>query len=507
MKQVLLLADQPFQLNLMSALAKNLREKHVSVSIFLTDLFTFVYGPHLIENLVQDLGLDVITLESEFRSWQIRGEPDSSQTREARIRLLSFETLSSRGRNLTTLRLTDPYTNGFEFEDWYLPISKAWLDVAHADIISRCQRTFQDLQPDLIVSIDNCQLSTNIFHALAQDTCTFITFQNSRIGARWLPRFDFAIGDYRVSQQMMPKSISRELLPGEFDIFKQQVKQLHNGLYRSPAVEYGTRIRRRGLSSRQYFFKVVKEVKDILIHTPRSILLGPRSRNFKVRRFDQNFFRINIFEAKRRLANLLPDRSINPKQFRSSGYFFWTLHYRPEGSGLVLGLGRDEFGELINVANLLASQGELLVIKENPLMFGTRRRKDMKSLSELSNVIFAPRFSNPIDWIVNSKGVIGISGTSLLEAAILGVPAYALGFPEFLPSVWSQDEMSIEDFLINCINRDIPSKETSVDDYLKYVLKNSSDQDVLLNPTTGATELKDSIERMSEIIQKTLIEC
>lgn len=506
MKKVLLLADQPFQLELMASVANSLRENKIMVSIFVTDLFTFVYGPHLIERIFQDLHIEVMSLEREFRTWQIRGEPDASRLSIARTQLDRFSLVTSRGRKLETLRLTDPYTNGFEFESWYLPISEEWKDVAHSDIISRCQMTLEQFQPDLIASIDNCQLSTNVFHALAQESCTFITFQNSRIGTRWVPRFDLAIGNYQDSKLKMPKSISKDLAAGETESYLKQLRNSKKVLYRSPAIEFGSRLNENGISKKEYYRNALSEIKDILIHTPRSIILGPRSRNFKVRRFDQNFFRINIFEAKRRLVNLFPDKIVSPKDFESVGYFFWTLHYRPEGSGLVLGYGQDEFVYLKEVARLLDSTGMFLVVKENPLMFGTRSKKDLRMLSELKNVFFAPRFSNPMDWIAESKGVIGVSGTSLLEAAILGIPSYALGVPEFLPAVWSKDDISLNEFLANCIDGSITCKEEKLYDYLQFVLENSSDDDVLLSPGSNKSQLMRSVERMSDIIQKSLFD-
>ena len=197
--KVLLLADQPFQLKVMSYLAERLMTFDIEVDIALTDLFTFVYGPDLIEEATKILGKDLISLKEEFVSWQERGNPDPDRLKEAKLKLQKFSELSSAGRSMETIRRCDPYTNGFEFESWYLYISPEWKDVAHADILKKCEYISSEICPNLIISIDNCQLLTNFLHAMTASTIPFITFQNTRINSRWVPRSDFAIGSHKNS--------------------------------------------------------------------------------------------------------------------------------------------------------------------------------------------------------------------------------------------------------------------------------------------------------------------
>lgn len=193
---ILLLANQPFQLEIMCRLAKELQEQGLMTRLFLTDLYTIIYAPEIIDRAQKEIGSEIITLKSEFISWQDKGEPDPERVMKATAVLELYNDLNSQGRNLATLRLTDPYTNGYEFNSWYLPISKNWQDVAHAETLLKCQSVVLDTRPSIIVSIDNSLLPTNFIHALTENHCTFITFQHTRIGSRWMPRYDFALGSY-----------------------------------------------------------------------------------------------------------------------------------------------------------------------------------------------------------------------------------------------------------------------------------------------------------------------
>lgn len=72
-----------------------------------------------------------------------------------------------------------------------------------------------------------------------------------------------------------------------------------------------------------------REFLELLIHIPRSIFRGPSSRKLEVRRFDQNFLKINFAEGKRRLAKFLPDHSLTPHDLGTKGFFFLDASLSP----------------------------------------------------------------------------------------------------------------------------------------------------------------------------------
>lgn len=504
-KRLLLLADQPFQLLAMSLLAKKLVASGHMVTILVTDLFTFIYGPNLISEAKERGSCEVLTLEDIFRSWQYRGEPPPFRLSQARKKLNQASSLTSLGRDFETLRLTDPLTNGFEFSSWYLHISAEWKDVAHADIITYLESLFTRIKPEIIVSIDHTQFATNILHAISSSKCKFITFQNARFGSRWVARFDLAFGSISDADLNVPGAPSLEV-ETEIDIFVEEFTQTNDPIYPAPSLILGEKFKRQnGASFLKFFYPFLREILDIGVHTIRSIVLGPRTRKIKVRRFDQNFIKINLIEAKRRISQFFPDSGVDISMFPSQSFFFWTLHYRPEGSGLVLGLGKDELSLVNLVAQELQESNQVLIVKENPFMYGTRNRKDIRRILTNSNVHFARRYSSSKNWIKNSRAVIGISGSSLLEAALLDVPSFAFGKPEFLSCVWSQNEMTFSDFVKRCTSNQIRPRKSELRNYMRYIFRNSTADDVMLNALTSTHQLNNTINRMASFIDSSLM--
>lgn len=505
--RVLLLADQPFQLRLMSELAKLLESKNIETKILVTDLFTIIYAPALIAESSLLINGEIVTFMEEFDTWQKKGQPPISRISEARKQISKFHDGHFAGRDFNTVRLTDPYTNGFEFNYWYLNISSEWRDVAHSDISRKCVSILESFSPSLIISVDNCQFATNVMYGLSKDSSKFITFQNTRIGSRWVARYDFAIGSYLNSVEIGPMKSpdERPRLEFEIDSFINEFQQENDSLYKSPSLILGNPYRKESSSSlSRRIYASVKEMGNIVLHATRSVLLGPGTRSIKVRRFDQNHLRIQMFEAKRRLCNLLIKEKEVSYKFESSNYFLWSLHYRPEGSGLVLGFGLDEFVFIEQVAEVLKSFGQILVVKENPLMFGTRRSVDLKRLRSHSNLVYLSRSPYSKNLMRNAKGVIGVSGTNLLEAALLGIPSYAFGEPEYLPSVWSVKDLTLLDFVTGCLDGKIRSRNLELRAYLRFVFLNSTDNDSMLNALNSLDEMQNDIERMQEIVLRTL---
>ena len=498
---ILLLADQPFQLLLMGEVAKNLKLQGQSVSILLTDLYTFIYGPDLIEKVSDEVGLPVLNFQSNFQSWQSKGEPRDEKWQQAERILLKYSNIKSCGRDLETIRKTDSHTNGFEFSSWYLEISKKWSDVAHAEIMARCEEILGHVRPRLIVSIDNCQFATNVIHAMSRGKSQFITFQNSRIGTRWIARFNLAYGSHKLESPFVLQN--ETTLENQIKAQNLIDSYFSSGdpIYASPGLELVSDFRfgQKKLRSKS-IENILREIRFLSLHVPRSVITGPRTRKIRVRRFDQNHLKIQRFELKRRLKNFVIDKGEEISNFNTSNYFFYALHYRPEGSGLVLGHGEDEILRIVETCKILEGLNQMLVIKEHPLMYGTRDKKDLKVLSQITNLKFAKRFSNSREWVRKSLGVIGISGTVLLEAAILKKPSFAFGAPEFIETIYSHSDLDLETFVSRCVAGSLPSKERELLDYISLVIANSTDSDTPLNPLQSWEKMGSDVNRMSKIL-------
>jgi hypothetical protein len=183
-------------------------------------------------------------------------------------------------------------------------------------------------------------------------------------------------------------------------------------------------------------------------------------------------------------------------------FFLWGLHARPEGSVLVLGRGKDEIDELLKCAKMLP-EGCVLIVKENPEMFGLRDLFFYRKLESAKNILLADPFSATWDFLENSSGVLGISGTLLLEAEILGKPAFAIGEPEFYGILAGSKGKDLSVFLSQTLaNHHVASREAVIA-YIALVIKDTITQDLYSenkpNQSLTLTQIIESPENQSGI--------
>lgn len=111
-------------------------------------------------------------------------------------------------------------------------------------------------------------------------------------------------------------------------------------------------------------------------------------------------------------------------------FVLYFLHAVPEGSTLTLGDEHDEISLIRSIRQSLGVEIQL-VVKENPIMVGDRPFSYYRELRALPNLHLVPPSAPNIDLIRKSCGVAGISGSALLEAALLSKPTLCFGYPEF----------------------------------------------------------------------------
>ena len=149
-------------------------------------------------------------------------------------------------------------------------------------------------------------------------------------------------------------------------------------------------------------------------------------------------------------------------------YFYYPLHFRPESSTLTLGRHIDDDFAIDYIARLLPI-GSYLVVKENKHMIPERKISFYRKLQKYNNVILVDSSLSSSNLILNSLGVLSVSGTALLEASILGKPSHALGNPEFENYLTSHGLDSLENFLLNCVYNK-PVNTNLILAYLDFVL-------------------------------------
>ena len=498
MKKILLLADQPFQLAIFSEVAKNLVKLGFEPIILMVDFFTFLYGAKFIIDREKLALCKIYTLEKLFIEWQGKFKPLSIDDFDF---MRNWEKKYCSSRSLETIFKSDAITNGFEFDLWYLKLSDKWKKRIQYDILQFCEDFYLKFSPDIIVSIDNCTLPTNLLFTMSKiDNKKFITFQNARVANRWVARLDFAYGmDERLYSEIINSEFSREETLKAKELvhaLEKKSEAIYNSFSLSSTKD--TEKKLQGLKSASYF---LKDLKLWLIYATKQILFGNSSRKYRVRRVDQSFLKVVVSQFRAIFTPYFYNffRNFVNLEDIGSKYFFWPLHFRPEGSGLVLGDGVDEVIALKNFAELLPKNA-ILLVKENPLMYGSRKFGFYKNLINHPKIVLLNPYSNSILAIKKSLAVVGISGTALLEGSILKIPTWSFGNPEFLPFLSGNGWVGVDKFISNCISGEFLKDEIDIFPYICYIMRNSSEADVPLFPASDPYNMPLNINRMLNYI-------
>jgi len=507
--RVLLLANQPNQLFSMALLSKKLIDSGVTCKIVLVDYFTYLYGKDFIIKMQNEYNCEIITSEELFRSWQIDSNP--TVTRQfANEYFLYWSNKFSRKRTLETILRTDAYSNNFERSLSCFDVSKEWVIQSHYDILKWCEDIIIKNNPGLIVSIDMELLPTNIIFEMSQTLgIPFITFIDSRILNRWVSRKDLAYGmSLELQSKIFTRSYETNNNP-DVENFISYFKLTNIGSYKSLSSNLSANSRKYFAHVIRYFQMLLFDLLKYFLWVVKMFRSAPNSRAFRVIRFDQSFKKLWKSEFRRLILpyKIRFDKNFIDKADHAENFFFWSLHDRPEGSGLVQGDGLDEIDILIKFARLIPDNYKILV-KENALIYGLRNKSIYKKLLLESNVILVNPYVNSREFILKSLGVVGMSGTVLLEAGILEKPCWAIGNPEFAPALCGFGFEGINDFISDCINGtiDISKLKLRIRQYLKYIFENSTVVDLPLSRTHDPELIKYNVERMFNTIKTELYE-
>jgi len=497
--KIVLLADQPHQASFIAPIANELLKikNDIKFSIVFTDYYTFLSRQDFLRGINAGFPGEVVHLEEIYKAWQ--EAPDEPFVDFDFLAQWERENCSE--RSLDEIERTNQLVYADERSQWHIPITELWKKKVLIDTIKWCESYLEVFQPSVFVSAGNATLATNIFYTLAKKKgISFFTLVPSRIGNRILLREDFAYG---VSEELLTEAmeLSRDETLNEQAIdLAIGITQQKRGAYDSYQIymsEHFSDKRRRLLSS------FIRDFRKFLGRTYARTLIYKRGYEFPVKRIGENYLRMTFYDIRRILCqylHLVGVFNYGTKEVPTERYFLWALHMRPEGAISTLGDGRDEIEELYRSANLLPD-GYFLAVKENPEMFAQRRRGFHRRMKKHPRIILVDPFSPVFPLIESSVGVIGISGTVLLEAAILNKPACALGHAEFDRFLTDHGWESAENFIEKCISGVDVNALNKILPYLCYVIKNTDERDTPpwhdWLKKSEATEIKETQSRLA----------
>jgi len=468
--KALFLADHPWSTSLLSQVIYSFERSSESYSEIEMSIVDYYQIQHLVESLrsfCERSNFKISTQEENFRKWQAREQlVDENELDDF---LADWERKNCTSRTLRQIELTNRFLYAYEDEAWLLKVTPVWRKRILYDTIKWCEEKLNEFGPDFVLSIERANLIVNIMQVLCENrNIKFYSLIPARIENKWILASNFGLE----MSQMVYRQVSEQKMNLESIRFISQIRSSLTGSYRS----FASRSRQNFNISKtaqynQFFVNIINQFKQLYSR----VFIETHLRLLKPRRLEQNYFKLTLFEFRKLLFIFLRISGIKSGgnfSLPQQPYILWTLHTRPEDSTLVLGEGKDEVDELFKFASILPKD-LVLVVKESPIMFGTRKRNFYRRLKSLPNVYLLDCFFETQIAIKQSVGVVGISGTSILEASLLRVPSTALGKTEFDKLLDFSGWDGVGEFLRNLNSHDFSNQFGMFEKYVSWVYENS----------------------------------
>lgn len=501
MHRILGIACEPWQTKIISQVLQQFynQNQNSNLVLALTDFYHFVHNVPLEDSIPHDLPIKIITQNDIYKSWQSNLEEESELLK---INLAKWEIENCKKRSLSEIESGNALTNQWEREAYWLPFSDYWRKRVLVDTIEWCENLMEESNPSVVISIERAELSNSVIDLICnRKKIPYLTLIPSRIESRWIVRTDFGYGCGLETQIAIDSAVECVSCQKEAKEYVKLFKNSHQGAYSSIAYSdsqiFSDRIDPRAT------IRVVKELKKLISDIYYRHIIVPKEMSIKPKRFEENHLRFTGVKIRRWIYRIF--RSLGIKKWGvtripDKPYIFWALHGRPETSVMVLGDGKDEI-ELIEEIVKDLPAGYILAIKENPVMFGLRGKKFYKRLQENKRIMMIDAFMNTNQLIKSSSGVMGISGTVLLESAILGKPVCILGKPEFMCEFEYVGWNSYITFFNALQTKNLNTEIETATRYLQYIFHNSTSDDVPYFSEVQSANTQKMIRRFASILE------
>lgn len=343
---------------------------------------------------------------------------------------------------LERLFATDHVFSCEERRPYYLPMASSAKLYVFEKVVARCQQTLAEFEPTDIVMIGDNYLVKNVFASLAANigipvhviratrVSNFGVVQPFWPDQEWASEF--------LHRPSSPLSIPDQALRERLPYAPQSGRHLATlAAYRGRGMRFlfsrlPTFVRQR-LSERIAHRKFVRY----------PLVAGLTWVYTSSRALTAMYGLLRILRSSLFLAGWTRLESAHIQE----PFVLVPLHTRPESSSLTQGRGFRDEDVLEQLVRQIRKQENRLQVYalENPSSIGDNRKGLYDLCSDLGVTVLSPIADTP-DLIRRAEAVVSLSGTALLEAEQVGVPAFAVGHPEFRPFLAS-DKMSLDQFL------------------------------------------------------------
>jgi hypothetical protein len=425
--------------------------------------------------------------------------------------LKRFEKKYCINKNLIQLGMTDPmlFSHHHYRRPYYCGWKNDWLQFSMIECLLRwLEGIFDEFSPDLIFSIDRNYFIKNAAVVIAEKKeCHVVSLFAGRVGNYWGinrvagfphedPNYNEFIrrSDYALDLSGARKNVESMVLQNE-------------GLYQSHS---RIKIQQKKLitvpaainSLLGSLIRVTKNVINRKVYSKESISLNNgceimTSSTIKVYIY---YFRIAINQMRYVLQK--PFKTEIPE----SDFLLFPLHTIPESSTMTYSTEYYE-SDLIRFISKELPANMYLVVKENANMIGERFWKFYKDIQCLPNVIMLDPMVPTGTVIQSSKGVVGITGTALLESTLMGIPTHCFGMPEFLPAINSCGYGDFPHFAVGCQEGTVSAKKGIAMMHVQYILDNGVSIDLNSIRKPGQANSNKTLENITNLLLDEIKEC
>jgi len=319
------------------------------------------------------------------------------------------------------------FTTNYHDRSYYVPSSYEqqiyWLELNYKKIF----QILDIFKPDIILDLDNSELPRAILSEVSKfRNIPYIVMEHPRFENYKIPSYanvwSNVFFDLKYKQNLL---LSEQELEEEYQYvndFKTKKKIMSIEWKDSATSRY----------QRDKLIVIIKRMLGIVIYCfNQDITTG----NLKFKKKNPILFNSSIklikFTFKVELLRwyLMGKNNFFKDPENDAKYVYMPLHVIPESSTFVHApYYMDELNIIQQVSKSLPV-GWVLYVKEHQAMVGERNLDFYRKVNRLQNVkmVTLNYYDDPKPWIENSIGVITITGTSALEAALLGKRSIIFG--------------------------------------------------------------------------------
>jgi hypothetical protein len=282
---------------------------------------------------------------------------------------------------------------------------------------------FNEEKPDVVVS----ESPAGLFHQVARYFCkknnvSYLGLNGSRFDNR-IDVYDFE-STYSKYEEIYKRLAEEKLTKKEEDFSKDFIKKFVSHEKLPPYMDF-VKVNFSQVGLLKHYISRIKNLGILLL---RCFWTKNRYKGFDYE--TEIILKHSIrapFWAERKQFRIFSQRKIFNDFNNDKKYFLFPLHLQPEASTSVFATYyNDQLSTIKNISFSVPFPYKLYV-KEHPAAIGSRPKSFYKKLKKIPNIVLLSPNENTENLIKNSSGVITLTSTVGMEAALAGKMVYVLG--------------------------------------------------------------------------------